>query len=282
MATYRCTPHGTHVTYMTPYLTALPLDHVSFTYNFWQWFKPILTRIVSDSVSYGLLLKEDEPLPKIPVKSVGFGSGSPFPESGSNQVTHWNLKQNRAAITRNDICVYIHLAMQKNMEWAHHQYKKHLTLGDHVNLFQDKYSNACWSMTPFGSNDSVHATCRLLHHCKSINQSYSSHAFYTPILAYRSAGGGHFQYILTHHVGGVGERPWGPRPSSGKRWSCQRSISAGTGQKHNLVRACNYYLAPGEKENHLQNAFKKGYVSSPEGRYVSCLWTIPESIRRKC
>ena len=111
-----------------------------------QFLTMIQTYPHSNSVglfSYGLLLKEDEPLPKIPVKSVGFGSGSPFPESGSNQVTHWNLKKNRAAITRNDICVYIHLAMQKNMEWAHHQYKKHLTLGDHVNLFQDKYSNAC-------------------------------------------------------------------------------------------------------------------------------------------
>lgn len=51
--------HMAHMSHMTPYLTALPLDHVSFTYNLWQWFKPILTQIVSDSVSCGLLLVED-------------------------------------------------------------------------------------------------------------------------------------------------------------------------------------------------------------------------------
>lgn len=51
--------HMAHMSHMTPYLTALPLDHVSFTYDLWQWFKPILTQIVSDSVSCGLLLIED-------------------------------------------------------------------------------------------------------------------------------------------------------------------------------------------------------------------------------
>ena len=187
------------MSHMTPYLTALPLDQVSFTYNLWQWFKPILTQIVSDSVSYGLMLIEDEPLPKIPVKSVGFGSGSPFPESGSNQVTHWNLKKiEQPSPVTILVSVFIFVVQcKKNMERVHHQYKEptkpilHLNYGDNVNLFQDKYSNTCWSMTPFGSNDSVHVTCRLLHHCKIKNQSYSSHTFYTPVLTYQSAGGGH-------------------------------------------------------------------------------------------
>ena len=102
--------HMAHMSHMTPYLTALPLDHVSFTYNPWcdsklSALKKCWTLKLKVYVSYILWLMEDEPPPRKPVETEGFWLRIPLTH-GNLGATWWPagiFKKRQAAITRHHL-----------------------------------------------------------------------------------------------------------------------------------------------------------------------------------